>query len=209
MAQMLKETTRQAILDAARSEFQEKGYENASMRTIAEKAGITVGNIYRYFKDKDDLNAHIISDVSERIEKIFNSLKLNALSKEPRVFNMTTDPIQLEKMMDQLSGLLVELFFEKEEEFKILLNDENLNQKMRGWFENTMRDLISQTYTIPDRKEERDILSHAYARAAFYGLKDIFMNTRKDKTLLLSMTRSYLNNFMKMVNDAYSIRKFY
>ena len=28
---------------------------------IAEKAGITVGNIYRYFKDKDDLNAHIIS----------------------------------------------------------------------------------------------------------------------------------------------------
>ena len=39
MAQMLKETTRQAILDAARSEFQEKGYENASMRTIAEKAG--------------------------------------------------------------------------------------------------------------------------------------------------------------------------
>ena len=190
---MLKETTRQAILDAARSEFQKKGYENASMRTIAEKAGITVGNIYRYFKDKDDLNAHIISDVSERIEKIFNSLKLNALSKEPRVFNMTTDPIQLEKMMNQLSGLLVELFFEKEEEFKILLNDENLNQKMRDWFENTIRDLIS----------------HAYARAAFDGLKDIFMNTRKDKALLLSMTRSYLNNFMKMVNDAYSIRKFY
>ena len=44
MAQMLKETTRQAILDAAKSEFREKGYENASMRTIAEKAGIR--NVY-------------------------------------------------------------------------------------------------------------------------------------------------------------------
>ena len=40
-------TLEQAII----AELQEKGYENASMRTIAEKAGITVGNIYRYWKE--------------------------------------------------------------------------------------------------------------------------------------------------------------
>lgn len=46
---------RQKILDSATELFAEKGFEGASIREIADKAGVTVPNIYYYFKDKEGL----------------------------------------------------------------------------------------------------------------------------------------------------------
>ena len=41
------------ILDTAAVLFSESGYENASTNAIAERAGISIGSLYRYFPDKD------------------------------------------------------------------------------------------------------------------------------------------------------------
>ena len=46
---------RQAILDAAKDIFLEKGFHGASLRSIAERIGYSAGNIYLYFKDKDEI----------------------------------------------------------------------------------------------------------------------------------------------------------
>ena len=208
MAQKLKEETRQAIIAAAKEEFLEKGYDDASMRSIAAKANITVGNIYRYFNNKEDLNRHIITETSEDLKKLLASLKIDRLSMEPRVFDMKTDPSQLINMVDQLSYRLVDLYMNKEEEFNILLNDVQLNDTIRNWFEATIRNLIFQSYTVADRRKERDILAHAYASAVFEGLKQIFLKAEKNEKELLRIVRTYLNSFMKMVNDEYPIRKY-
>ena len=40
---------------AARSEFVKCGYRKTSMRTISAKSGVVLGNIYNYFKTKDDI----------------------------------------------------------------------------------------------------------------------------------------------------------
>lgn len=61
--QVLKEELRTRIVEAARDEFYLKGYEKASMRGIAGKAGITAGNLYRYFKNKDEIFEAIVSPV--------------------------------------------------------------------------------------------------------------------------------------------------
>jgi AcrR family transcriptional regulator len=47
--------SKQKILDGALKVFSEHGYRGASMRGIAEKAGISVGGLYLYFKGKDVL----------------------------------------------------------------------------------------------------------------------------------------------------------
>src|SRR6187455_325534 len=47
--------TRKAILEAAREVFVDDGFERASMRRVAQRAGITHGTIYLHFRDKDDL----------------------------------------------------------------------------------------------------------------------------------------------------------
>lgn len=49
------ERTKQRILDAALELFRRDGYEATTMRTVAEKAGVALGNAYYYFASKDQL----------------------------------------------------------------------------------------------------------------------------------------------------------
>jgi AcrR family transcriptional regulator len=51
------EATRAAILDAARDRFAAEGFENATIRAIAEAAGIDPALVMRYFGSKDKLFA--------------------------------------------------------------------------------------------------------------------------------------------------------
>jgi AcrR family transcriptional regulator len=50
-----KKEMRQLILEAARRIFLEKGFEQASLRNIAEAIDYSPGTIYLYFKDKNDI----------------------------------------------------------------------------------------------------------------------------------------------------------
>lgn len=54
------EESKQKILEAAQTVFAEQGYVQASMRTIAQAAGISVGGLYLYFKNKEELYLTLI-----------------------------------------------------------------------------------------------------------------------------------------------------
>ena len=47
--------SRERILDAARSEFAEKGFDGARVDEIAKRADVNKALIYYYFKGKDEL----------------------------------------------------------------------------------------------------------------------------------------------------------
>ena len=47
--------TRARILDAALGMFAERGYEAATMRAIAQRAGVSPSNAYYYFRSKEEL----------------------------------------------------------------------------------------------------------------------------------------------------------
>ncbi|HSB10194.1 MAG TPA: TetR family transcriptional regulator [Blastocatellia bacterium] len=47
--------TRAAILETALETFREQGYERTTMRAIAERAGVALGNAYYYFHSKEHL----------------------------------------------------------------------------------------------------------------------------------------------------------
>lgn len=65
--QVQKEEIRQAIIAAAIHEFKQKDYLKASMKSIATKAGVAVGNIYRYFKSKEDLFDTIVKPAYDKL----------------------------------------------------------------------------------------------------------------------------------------------
>ena len=77
--QVLKEETKKMIHQGALMEFYEKGYKEASMRGIADRGGMTVGNLYRYFKNKEDLFCTVISPayckIIELTEERFHELE--------------------------------------------------------------------------------------------------------------------------------------
>lgn len=49
------------ILTAAETLFSARGFEETDMRQIAKQAGIAVGTIYQYYRDKQDLYQQVIS----------------------------------------------------------------------------------------------------------------------------------------------------
>ena len=53
------ELGREHILDAAEDVFARKGFHDASMKEIAEGAEFSVGALYGFFENKDDLFRHI------------------------------------------------------------------------------------------------------------------------------------------------------
>ncbi|HKG22171.1 MAG TPA: TetR/AcrR family transcriptional regulator [Blastocatellia bacterium] len=69
-----KESLRQEILDAARDLFVNEGYENVSMRRIADKIEYSPTTIYLYFQDKSELLFNICEEtfarLSDRLEEI-------------------------------------------------------------------------------------------------------------------------------------------
>lgn len=54
--------SKQLIIAAARTVFAEQGYTRASMRDIARAAGMSVGGLYLYFKNKEDLHKSFMLD---------------------------------------------------------------------------------------------------------------------------------------------------
>lgn len=51
------------MCDAAIRMFAEHGFHNTTLETIARAAGVSVGLIYRYFEDKDELLYYAILDI--------------------------------------------------------------------------------------------------------------------------------------------------
>ncbi len=59
--QYLKKDIQNRIMIAAVEEFKQNGYANASIRNIAQNAEISLGNIYRYFANKEALYLAVIN----------------------------------------------------------------------------------------------------------------------------------------------------
>lgn len=59
------------ITTAALEEFSEKGYMGASLRKIAEKAGVTVGAIQTRYKSKDELFAYLLKPFLMKLQLYF------------------------------------------------------------------------------------------------------------------------------------------
>ena len=56
---------RSKIQNTALDLFNREGFENVSVEQIAQTAGCSVGNIYHYFKSKDELAIQVTSHVDQ------------------------------------------------------------------------------------------------------------------------------------------------
>lgn len=57
-----KAATRERVVTAARDLFHEIGYEETTIRAIAEKAGVSVGSVFTTFNSKADVLSQVMAD---------------------------------------------------------------------------------------------------------------------------------------------------
>ena len=72
----ITQTRKNQILDAALSVFTRKGFGEATVADIAAEAGIGVGTIYNYYKDKHDLLISLIAQslISPNLTELLSSI---------------------------------------------------------------------------------------------------------------------------------------
>ena len=61
---------RRRIQETALDLFDREGFENVSVEEIAQAAGCSVGNIYHYFKSKDELAIQVTSHVDDAYSEL-------------------------------------------------------------------------------------------------------------------------------------------
>jgi AcrR family transcriptional regulator len=98
--------TKALILETALNIFRERGYEETTMRAIAEKAGVSLGNAYYYFRSKE----YLIQAFYQRLhdEHLAASLPAleNANTLKARLLAVMRLRIDIMKPYHQFAGVL-------------------------------------------------------------------------------------------------------
>jgi AcrR family transcriptional regulator len=62
------ERSRRAVLDSALHLFSHQGFRGTTMREIADRAGVSTGNVYHHFPDKDAVFLELVQEYSKLVD---------------------------------------------------------------------------------------------------------------------------------------------
>lgn len=75
------ERTRQRILDAAEGLFGESGYDNTSLRDVAERVGIKEPGIYNHFRNKEALYRDVLTRALQPLADVISETLNSGLNE--------------------------------------------------------------------------------------------------------------------------------
>ena len=140
--------TKEIIIEKAREEFLEKGFQEASLRRIANQVGITATALYRHYSSKED----IFEAVVELAVKEWEALCVNEEIRQTG--NARKNGIEAMWRDDLQTKIMVDLIYKDFEIQKILFF------RSKGTkYENYLHELVTrvQTATLKFMKEiEKD-----------------------------------------------------
>ncbi|MBQ9687240.1 MAG: TetR/AcrR family transcriptional regulator [Oscillospiraceae bacterium] len=163
------------IMAAAREEFMEYGFENASMRRIGERVGMTAAGIYRHCRDKEDLFDQLVAPAVERMNAWLDAHTTRSVSAVREGGNLWQDT-EIDMMRD--------LIYPNMADYRLLLS------KAQGTkYENFLHDLVEDHQQLM-----QEFLPDLKARG--YAVRDI-----SPKELHLLLTAYTTAMFEPVIHD--------
>lgn len=171
--QYQKDEMKNNIIEKALDEFSRKGFEGASMRRIAKSSGSSVGNIYKYFRSKEELFETIIGPVYSEV--------MDYISRFDRVeLNYKADSIFFE-----LSEKLMEIFTKSSAELSILLNKsagsryENCKTAFIDFITKIITDVMEYKLSVQGKKLKDNYVIYLVSHSLVESIC-IILNEKKD-----------------------------
>lgn len=167
---------RALLIEAAKKEFKEKGYNKASLRSICAKAGVTTGALYFFFENKAELFSAIVDQPIKGLKKL-----LMEHFQEDREYMQHLDSMEnMEMDHSDLSDMLVEYIYSNYDSLMLLLTSsentvyENCIDELVTLTENSMPIMLSglKGYTYDE------YMSHWMSHITV----DAFLNVIKHET---------------------------
>lgn len=130
---------RDKILNVAVQEFASCGFENANINTIAKKAGVSVGSLYKYFDTKSDLFLTSINYGIETLETLLSDVVASDVDIMEKLERILRAAIEFSRTNDVMIKLYNEFTTESNAEL-----GERLVEKMEALTAQTYKDAIIQ-----------------------------------------------------------------
>jgi AcrR family transcriptional regulator len=203
--QYLKDDIKNRILESALVEFKAKGYSGASMRVIAKNSNVAIGNVYRYYRNKQALFNVLVGPVYNRLmDSLREITKIDAKEAVEFKFYKKADDENYYGI-NLLVGKLLDICKENNAELLILLEK---SKGVENVYENTKQDLIDllnevlQTKMLPNiiesgRRIENGYITYILSAAFIEGFCDIlkrYESGSEVKSLLDQMIKIFFKD---------------
>jgi AcrR family transcriptional regulator len=165
--------TKEKILDTAYSLFCAKGYYNTSTNEIAKEAGVSIGSIYSYFKNKDTILLEILRRYHQEFAKSTEDLsqKLEAYRSDMRAWlrHLIDNLIRLHENGRELIREMETLSFSKPEVAALLRNQQEESRLATLEFLRRMKDDVKYPDLEAAATVAYDTISVVVHRIVFDG----------------------------------------
>ena len=118
MKQDVEYKKRERLIEAAKKEFLEKGYNKASLRTICSKAGVTTGALYFFFENKAELFAAIVDEPLKGLKK----LVATHFKEDSMYMSKLGSLSEIELDHSDESDMFIEYIYDYRDNFMLILN---------------------------------------------------------------------------------------
>ncbi len=160
MARQRDEQKRQLIIETATRLFSGKGFHATSIQDIVSDSGLSVGTIYLYFSNK---------------EEIFDALLENGLDAFTiELFKDITAEMPPEEIAEKLVTTILDVIYKNIKVVTILTNELGFQKKLQGFY-SRIAEIISQKY-IGNNDEESLYKMMNLSKKEFYALVTIIIS---------------------------------
>jgi AcrR family transcriptional regulator len=170
--QILKKEIRSRIQQVATAEFLRYGYQEVTMRDIAKKSEISVGNLYNYYKNKEDLFDSLTSA---------SYLYLNQLLKEVNEHGRESGVVNIEFAKSLV--LMISQLLKKHRVGFLLMIDRGQDTKYHN-LKNEMITLLVRHFEkelMKKVKSDASLIMRIAAKNLVYGLIEVARNYQGDE----------------------------
>lgn len=159
------------ILESARSEFLEHGFEGTSLKSICQKAGVTTGALYKRYSGKDDLFCAVVKQTVEDLSSIVKQ-------KADRDLQKMSDQelIDVWNMDEDYMIWWFDYLYQRYEDFVLLLRESNGSSYAD--FHNSWVELMNDaTYAYYEEAYRRGVAKKNVSKEEMHILISAFWTT--------------------------------
>lgn len=187
MVQYKKDDIKEKIDITALKIFGEKGYENTKISNIATESNVSVGNIYRYYKSKEEIFYSIAP------ESVLENLKSILINKVILAQNKTADEMESLNNFHLINEEFIDYIIKNREQVLIMFNGSKGTryEGIKDEIINYIIENVKEHYSKENNKIIYDSINYKIIKIIYEKLIEMMAQVLKESTLPEDIKKSF------------------
>ncbi|MCG8482617.1 MAG: TetR/AcrR family transcriptional regulator [Clostridia bacterium] len=147
--QIKKAHVKDNIIKTSRKLFMTQGYNKVTMKSIADSSGVSVSNIYTYFKSKTELFDAVVAEGYEALERFRQKHTTEIVWTNQDSWTIQSEANRYQE--------LINLFYDHRSVFIILIV-KSKGSKHENFYENLIQEIIQRKQYVVEASQKRGLL---------------------------------------------------